>query len=145
MILIAYDGTVHSDHAITVAGALLRGGRAHVLHIWEPLAELPITAVSEVAADAAVEGEQARAIEIAEAGAELARLEGFTADAEAVCSADPATALEDAATRLEADLVLVGSRGLHGLQSLLKGSVSRRVARRVDVPILIVPPPHLQP
>src|ERR1700712_5249421 len=75
MILIAYDGTVHSDHAITVAGALLRGGRAHVLHIWEPLAQLPITAVSEDAVEAAVQGEKARAGEIAEAGAELARLE----------------------------------------------------------------------
>lgn len=46
----------------------------------------------------------------------------------------PVDALVDAA--LEADLVVVGSRGLHGLRSL--GSVSGRVAARCDCSVLIV-------
>lgn len=46
----------------------------------------------------------------------------------------PVDALVDAA--LEADLVVVGSRGLHGLRSL--GSVSARVAARCDCSVLVV-------
>ena len=36
----------------------------------------------------------------------------------------------------EADLVVVGSRGLHGLRAL--GSVSERVAHRADCSVLVV-------
>jgi hypothetical protein len=40
MILIAYDGSPGSDRAIAVAGALVPGGRAHVVHVWgEPCAD----------------------------------------------------------------------------------------------------------
>lgn len=46
----------------------------------------------------------------------------------------PVDALTDAA--LEADLVVVGSRGLHGILSL--GSVSARVAARADCSVLVV-------
>lgn len=46
----------------------------------------------------------------------------------------PVAALTDAA--LEADLLVVGSRGLHGLLSL--GSVSARVAARADCSVLVV-------
>jgi nucleotide-binding universal stress UspA family protein len=47
---------------------------------------------------------------------------------------DPATALVAAAA--EADLLVVGSRGLHGLKAL--GSVSERVAHRARCSVLIV-------
>lgn len=46
----------------------------------------------------------------------------------------PVEALTDAA--LDADLVVVGSRGLHGILSL--GSVSARVAARADCSVLVV-------
>jgi nucleotide-binding universal stress UspA family protein len=141
MILIAYDGSVHSDHAITVAGSLLGGGRAHVVHAWEPLADLSGIALPGFMTD---DDGEARGREIAHAGAALARLEGFEADAEAVrCFGNPARALEEVATRLEPELVVLGSRGLRGLQAALKGSVSRRIGSHVASPVLIVPPPHL--
>jgi nucleotide-binding universal stress UspA family protein len=47
---------------------------------------------------------------------------------------EPATALVAAAA--EADLLVVGSRGLHGLKAL--GSVSERVAHRARCSVLIV-------
>ena len=52
----------------------------------------------------------------------------------------PAEALARAAE--EADLVAVGSRGLHGLRSL--GSVSERVAHRARCPVLVVREPLWQ-
>ncbi|MBD3107739.1 universal stress protein [Bacillus sp. AGMB 02131] len=38
----------------------------------------------------------------------------------------------------EADLVVIGSRGLNTLQEMVLGSVSHKVAKRVQCPVLIV-------
>lgn len=38
----------------------------------------------------------------------------------------------------EFDCVVIGSRGLNNLQTLLLGSVSHKVAKRVDCPVLII-------
>lgn len=141
MVLIAYDGTAHSDHAIEIAAALLRGGRAHVLHVWEPLSDLSGLSLSGIVPD---DDEEFRARDVAEAGAALARLEGFEADAEAVrCEGHPARTIEEVADRIRPDLIVLGSRGLRGLQAVLKGSVSRHVGSHVQAPVLIVPPASL--
>jgi len=147
MILIAYDGTPHSDYAISIAGMLLCGGQAHVLHVWEPAADPREIALGEAAgADTPAASEEQRAREVAEAGAALARLEGFDARAEALrCDGDPARAIEAAAHRLTPHLVVLGSRRLRGLQTVLKGSVSRRVGIHLPAPVLIVPPAQLEP
>ncbi|HUF32674.1 MAG TPA: universal stress protein [Acidimicrobiales bacterium] len=51
-----------------------------------------------------------------------------------------ASALLDAAE--EADLVVVGSRGLGGFTGLLLGSVSQQVARHATCPVVVVPTPR---
>lgn len=66
-------------------------------------------------------------------------LRGFR-DLEWNDEADPVTAL--VAASAEADLVVVGSRGLHGLKAL--GSVSERVAHRAASSVLVVRPPVLE-
>jgi nucleotide-binding universal stress UspA family protein len=55
----------------------------------------------------------------------------------AVDSREPVDALTAAAAR--ADLLVVGSRGLHGLRAL--GSVSERVAQRANCSVLVVRAP----
>jgi nucleotide-binding universal stress UspA family protein len=141
MILFAYDGSVHSDHAITVAGTLLGGGRACVVHAWDALAEASAIALPGFMPD---DDGEARAREVAEGGAALARLEGFEAEAEPVrCYGKPARALEEAARRLAPDLVVLGSRGLRGLQAVMKNSVSRRLGTHILAPVLIIPSAHL--
>lgn len=61
-------------------------------------------------------------------GAEISQVlvDGFADDA-----------LLDAATKLSADLLVTGSHGRRGLGRLLLGSVSERVVRRADVPVLV--------
>jgi nucleotide-binding universal stress UspA family protein len=145
MILFAYDGTAHSELAITIAGSLLRGGPAHVVYVWEPVADVPAVAFAPVVLVDTDEADEKRAREIAEAGIELARREGFDADGEAIRGANTARVLEDAAARVSADLIVLGSRGLNGLQSLLKGSVSRQVEHHHPAPVLVVPPLHFDP
>ncbi|HEX6594057.1 MAG TPA: universal stress protein [Bacillota bacterium] len=55
-----------------------------------------------------------------------------------VLNGDPRHMLVDYANRNEADLVVVGSRGLNALQEMVLGSVSHKVAKRVHCPVLIV-------
>lgn len=142
MILIAYDGTDSAKHAVAVAGALLGARRAHVLHVWQPLAS-PVDSLALAAVMPTAEllaGEAVRAQAIAEEGAERARVAGFDAAGESVESTDStAEVIEAAIVRLRPEVVVVGSRGLTGLSALLKGSVSHHVCAHTHAPVLVVP------
>jgi nucleotide-binding universal stress UspA family protein len=144
MILIAYDSTESSDHAIDVAGALLPGARAHVLHVWQPLAA-PVAPLALAAAVATAPGEltdeELHARAVAAAGVDRAKAAGLDADGEAVeATGSTAAAIELAIERLRPRLVVIGSRGLTGLGALLKGSVSHHVSAHAHTPVLVVPP-----
>ncbi|WP_067724680.1 universal stress protein [Oceanobacillus damuensis] len=51
---------------------------------------------------------------------------------------DPGPTIVDFANKNQFDCVLIGSRGLNNFQSFLLGSVSHKVAKRVQCPVLIV-------
>lgn len=52
---------------------------------------------------------------------------------------DPAATILGTATTAGADLIVMGTRGLGGLQKWLLGSTTERVLRRTRVPVLAVP------
>jgi nucleotide-binding universal stress UspA family protein len=144
-ILIAYDGSEHVKHAIKVAAAELGGGPAEVVHAWEPLASassrLAVYAFIAGAAPLELEYERQQAESKAEEGAELARQVGFEASAVAIeCDGPVAAVLIDYINRHRPRLVVMGTRGLTGLRSVVAGSVSRSVCAHAHVPVLIVPP-----
>jgi nucleotide-binding universal stress UspA family protein len=71
-----------------------------------------------------------------EARERLAR-PGLSVDA-VVLRGRPATAIVDQARRMQADLVVVGSRGHGTIESMLLGSVSAEVVDRAPAPVLVV-------
>ncbi len=75
---------------------------------------------------------------IAEAAAAQAHDLGATAVASEIAEGDVADAILDTAKRLDADLIVVGSRGLGRISGLLMGSVSQKVSQLSDSPCLIV-------
>lgn len=51
---------------------------------------------------------------------------------------EPGPTIVDYVNQCEADLVVLGSRGLNSLQEMVLGSVSHKVVKRVKAPVLVV-------
>ncbi|WP_067725114.1 universal stress protein [Oceanobacillus damuensis] len=51
---------------------------------------------------------------------------------------EPGPTIVDYADKSGSDIVIIGSRGLNGLQEFMLGSVSHKVAKRANCPVLIV-------
>lgn len=148
-VLIAYDGSRSAEAAIAAAGKLLAAGGAEavVLSVWEPIVveAVPLSGLGPLAVPSNV-GEADRssedsARELAERGAGAARAAGFEARAVWVADAEGvAAAIVSAADELDADLIVLGSRGLSGVAAAL-GSVSQRVLQHAKRSVLVVPEP----
>jgi nucleotide-binding universal stress UspA family protein len=141
-ILFCYDGSPQARYAIEAARDLLSPRLAVVLNVGS------LEAVSEVYAAggsgaARYEREAYDAmIALAEEGAQLARVGGFPAEARAEFDTDVWRSIVDVAHQLEATVVVLGPRGLHGLRELVEGDVSHQVAIHAHRPVLVVPTPH---
>jgi nucleotide-binding universal stress UspA family protein len=149
MILICYDGSDDAKAAIDEAGKLFGGHAATVLTVWQPFAEvLAATTLGWGIAPGVLDIEEAdeasrtAAQRLAAEGAELARQAGFNAQPrESTQFETVADAILDEAERAEARAIVMGSRGLTGLKSLLLGSVSHAVLQRADRTVIVVPSP----
>lgn len=134
LIVHATDGSSEAAEALDLAielaqetGATLACMSVHVRHAGVKGLNPPITEV-----------EQPHGAEhLAEAAAATARAVGVAAKAYALAG-DPATEIARAAKDLEADLIVVGSRGFGGLHGALVGSVSRALMTRSSVPVTVV-------
>jgi EmrB/QacA subfamily drug resistance transporter len=153
-ILIAFDGSENARHAIQVAARELGGGRAAVLHVWEPfvgdsstlcISCPPAVAIQPptAATGEAVELEAERALATAEEGAAFAREAGFDAEPHSLrTDGSIGEAILGYADEHPTRLIVIGTRGLSGLREALTGSVTHHVSEHVHVPLLAVPPEH---
>ena len=146
MILLCYDGSADARAAIERAADLFAGSPAIVLTVWQPIAFvlarssaglLPIAGVDMEEVDAACRDEAER---LCTEGVALAREAGLDATAQIVAVTEStAGAILDAADAADADAIVLGSRGLTGLKSLLLGSVSHAVIQHADRAVVVVP------
>jgi nucleotide-binding universal stress UspA family protein len=151
-LLVAYDGSDLSRHAIEQAAAILPGTRTVVLHVYELSAPLPPTAVGAAMAvpadvaqevdERAAESARERADEIAREGAGLAEGAGLPATSEAALArgtAGIADVIVGRAASAGTALIVLGSHGRSAIGAALLGSVSTAVLHRSTVPVLVVP------
>jgi nucleotide-binding universal stress UspA family protein len=143
-VLIAYDGSPAADRAIDVAGRLLPGRAAVVVHVYESQYRdsraVRVLAQGEVgeivkALDQALTDE---ATEVTRRGVDRARAAGLDAQGETVQADKGVWRTITALTRdRSAALVVTGSRGLGGARSVLLGSVSSGLVHNAEVPVLV--------
>lgn len=150
-ILIAYDGSENARYAVEKTGEMFAfaGLPVLVLYAWEAVELAAIrhgivgmsASSNEPEADA-----QFRAVaeQIANEGAELARKAGLDAEPRAAYGSDPIwETIVRIADEEDASLIVLGSRGLRGLRSLMLGSVSHQITHHARQPVLTIPTPAL--
>ncbi len=148
-VLVGYDGSPSAVNAIEAAATLLPSATASILNLWEP----PFTSpelrhrVMERAANAEALGQlvenegHAEAERLARTGVKLAKADGW--DAEPLVKrtyGGDGYAFARTAEAIDADLMVVGSRGMSGMRASM-GSVSELVVHVSPVPVLVVPHP----
>lgn len=133
-ILVPIDFSDHSHRALAYARLLAsrHRGSLHLLHA----VELMHTPLSPGGLTSRFEAEPGLREKYVEALTDM--LGDTEGEVDAVDGSSSAGAILASREKLDARLVVMGSRGLSGLPNLLVGSVAEKVARFCEVPVLIV-------
>src|ERR1700744_5443089 len=134
-LLVAYDGSDDARNAIQVAGRLMPGARCTVLTAWQPFVNTVTRAgggfgfVGEIDDSEQIDRVTEQAAQrSAEEGVAVAREAGLDAHAAtATRTGNAAYAILDEAEAAGVTMIVMGSRGLSGVRSLVLGSVSHAV------------------
>ncbi|BBY98993.1 universal stress protein [Mycolicibacterium fallax] len=147
VVVIAYDGTPNARRAVGFAARFLAPHRTVVLTVWQPLRQPTEQASYDL--DGPPDPRDPDDVDIALADAQRTNDEGIALarssglPAEPLCVAVRSTVwrtIIDTADRLDADLIITGTRGTTGFRALLQSSIADRVLRRGRRPVLIIPP-----
>lgn len=132
-IFLPVDGSEHSRRAVakTIELARLTGGEVRVFHYQEREPSRAGIATFEATEDAAKLVDAA----VAELQAAGIRASGET---RAGLAGEAAKAIVDEAGRFDADMIVIGSRGLTDFAALLVGSVAHKVIHHAHCPVLVV-------
>ena len=134
-ILVAYDGSPHSQRALQTAVELGQCTQAalHLVYTYDKIPPyLGEPNFQEVVNRIVIAGR-----EIADKAIEQVRAQGLSVTSD-VLEGPAAEAILGVAEAGDFDLIVMGSRGLGQLQGLLLGSVSHRVLHHAKIPVLIV-------
>jgi nucleotide-binding universal stress UspA family protein len=133
-ILLPTDGSQASDRAVEQAIGLASetGAALHVLFVVEDVPYAPDMMDDEVAAQIREIGEEA--LEEIQDRADEAGVEVVAALREGV----PHESILAYAEEADADVIVMGTHGRSGLDRYLLGSVTERVVRTAEVPVLTV-------
>lgn len=144
-VLLCYDGSPAAGRAIGVAGDLLGGGAAIVVTVWEPFTLSLLTPVSDAVSELSGFADESDrvAAKLASAhaaeGTRIAAEAGFDATS-LIVQGRPRDVLLQVARDHSVRVMVLGSRGLGGVEAALLGSVSTAVLHQCrGMPLLIVP------
>jgi nucleotide-binding universal stress UspA family protein len=149
LLVIGFDGSPDAEHAIDVAGRVASARSAVVVTAWHPSLgaadAAPLGGVPTAPSPADEHALERSCREIARTGVDRARSAGLDAQ-ECVARASGVDAIAaillDVAEERDAELVVVGRRGMSRLKSAILGSVSDAAVRDGRRPVLVVPAPE---
>lgn len=146
-ILLCFDGSPQSEHATAVAGRLFPGARAYVLYVWEPvehiIARYSVLApfmgeeVGQADADAAAQADRVAADGVEQAGRAGLDARPHTAELQSTVK----DAVLAVAEELDVDVVVTGTRSLHGLRDVIANTLSHHLVQYSPRPVLAIPTP----
>lgn len=143
-VLVPVDGQTAHEPALPAARALA-GAAGATLQLVLVIPTPGTLDAEQAASGLLLPGTTKIMLELAEEGSRdyLARLAGAEREAGGtvatqVLRGDVVLQLADAATRLEADLVVLATHGRRGIDAWLEGSVAPRLLSRVRCPLLLV-------
>jgi nucleotide-binding universal stress UspA family protein len=134
-ILVPFDGSAHSQRALTVATDLahLAASAVHVIYAYDRvpafLGEPNFKNLLNQALSEACDVVKRAMAQVQDTGIRV------TCD---VLEGPPDQAILRVAQAEQFDLIVMGSRGMGSLEGLLLGSVSDRVLHHANVPVLVV-------
>jgi nucleotide-binding universal stress UspA family protein len=144
-VLIAYDGSDQAKGAIREAGRVLGPGpRAIVLTVREPLETFVFSGIGgggtldPATVSAMQESAQNEATVVVEEGAKSAAEAGFAAEPRVEVAASPWQAIVAVGDELDADVIVMGSRGRGRVTAAVLGSVSNHVMHEAAVPVIVI-------
>jgi nucleotide-binding universal stress UspA family protein len=143
-LLIGYDGSEHAKNAIRSAARLLTVRDALVVTVWQPTSDVGAFAWYGAGPNIVNFAELDRAGaeaggRVAEEGAQIAREAGLRAESIAIEATPPVwKTIVETADLHDAAAIVMGSRGLTGLRSMLLGSVSSAVVHHSERPTLVI-------
>ena len=137
-IVVGTDGSATADKAVDAAGGIARltGGSVHVVTAYRPVRVAAVLAGAAVTQTWFGEEERQAAEELVEAAADRLKTRGVEAVAVARLG-DPADVLLATAEEFDADLLVVGNRGMSGVRRYLLGSVADRVVHHASCTVHI--------
>jgi nucleotide-binding universal stress UspA family protein len=140
-IVCCYDGSETGRHALLTAASTLGERRAVVVTVWHSswlsIAAAPYALLPGDTMEKIDEAAKNNAATVARQGAAL--IPGAWARALASTGSTWRTVL-DFADECDAELIVVGSRGLSQVKSVVLGSVSHGLVNNSRRPVMVVPP-----
>ncbi|AOL15509.1 hypothetical protein BFU36_00765 [Sulfolobus sp. A20] len=133
-ILVAYDGSSSAEKALDFAIDLAKSVNASVviLHVVNTCIES-----WGVVSNDTIERMKKKAYECINNAVEKVKKNGISVEGQ-VIEGEPSSTIVDFAEKVNASLIVVGSRGLSRLKRTLIGSVSLAVLEHSKIPVLVV-------
>ncbi|MGY5875656.1 MAG: universal stress protein [Candidatus Thorarchaeota archaeon] len=136
-ILVAVDGSEHSDKAVEYACAIGPPMNAEVILLYVVSMLVSATPYHDTVSDQPFLALQKVGEDILSKAKALAERLGCKAT-DLITHGDPAIRIIDVADERGADIIIMGSRGISGIKRLFVGSVSDKVMKQASCPVMVV-------
>jgi len=139
-IVVGTDGSATAERAVHKATALAKavGAELIIISAFNNRAPAGVAAAGISIDSGWVAAAQGAAESVAKEAAERAKAEGVAAVSYQAVAGDPSEALIHVTQEQQADLLVVGSKGMQSTARFLLGPIANKVSRKVDCDLLIV-------